>query len=87
MTSKVAPNDVHVVFPPGPDYPRQAQELDADELVCLSCRGDAMSETLTAEGYEQTKENCAILRRAWRKSRNGRTSSQGGWRVFDGPTR
>jgi hypothetical protein len=33
VTGKLAPNDVDVVFLPGPDYPRHAQELDADELV------------------------------------------------------
>jgi hypothetical protein len=33
VTGKLAPNDVDVVFLPGPDYPRQHQELDADELV------------------------------------------------------
>src|SRR5438270_4292408 len=33
VTGKLAPNDVDVVFLPGPDYPRQGQQLDSDELV------------------------------------------------------
>ncbi|HEV3260849.1 MAG TPA: hypothetical protein VG013_28615 [Gemmataceae bacterium] len=33
VTGKLAPNDVDVVFLPGPDYPRQGPKLDADELV------------------------------------------------------
>ncbi len=33
VTGKLAPNDVDVVFLPGPDYPRNSQKLDADELV------------------------------------------------------
>ena len=33
VTGKLAPNDVDVVFLPGPDYPRQSPRLDADELV------------------------------------------------------
>lgn len=33
VTGKSAPNDVDVVFLPGPDYPRQGQRLDGDELV------------------------------------------------------
>jgi len=33
VTGKLAPNDVDVVILPGVDYPRQGQELDADELV------------------------------------------------------
>src|SRR5437879_84955 len=33
VTGKLAPNDVDVVFLPGPDYPRDSQKLDADELV------------------------------------------------------
>jgi len=33
VTAKLAPNDVDVVILPGVDYPRQGQELDADELV------------------------------------------------------
>jgi hypothetical protein len=33
VTGKLAPNDVDVVFLPGPDYPRQGQRLEADELV------------------------------------------------------
>ena len=33
VTAKLAPNDVDVVFLPGPDYPRHRQELDEDELV------------------------------------------------------
>lgn len=33
VTGKLAPNDVDVVLLPGPDYPRQQQELDADEVV------------------------------------------------------
>ena len=33
VTGKLAPNDVDVVFLPGPDYPRNSPELDADELV------------------------------------------------------
>ena|SRR6266404_2885955 len=33
VTSKVSPNDVDVVFLPGPDYPRQGPRLDDDELV------------------------------------------------------
>jgi hypothetical protein len=33
VTGKLAPNDVDVVFLPGPDYPRGGQELDASELV------------------------------------------------------
>lgn len=33
VTGKLAPNDVDVVFLPGPDYPRQGPRLDGDELV------------------------------------------------------
>jgi hypothetical protein len=33
VTGKLAPNDVHVVFLPGPGYPRQGPKLDSDELV------------------------------------------------------
>jgi hypothetical protein len=33
VTGKLAPNDVDVVFLPGPDYPRQRPKLDADERV------------------------------------------------------
>jgi hypothetical protein len=33
VTGKLAPNDVDVVFLPGPDYPRQGRNLDHDELV------------------------------------------------------
>ncbi len=33
VTGKLFPNDVDVVFLPGPDYPRQGQKLDSDELV------------------------------------------------------
>ncbi len=33
VTGKLAPNDVDVVFLPGPDYPRQDSRLDSDELV------------------------------------------------------
>lgn len=33
VTGKLEPNDVDVVFLPGPDYPRSDQRLDADELV------------------------------------------------------
>jgi hypothetical protein len=33
VTGKLAPNDVDVVFLPGPDYPRQGSLLDNDELV------------------------------------------------------
>lgn len=33
VTGKLAPNDVDIVILPGPDYPRQHQELDDDELT------------------------------------------------------
>src|SRR6266851_9457239 len=33
VTGKLSPNDVDVVFLPGPDYPRQSQRLDSDEMV------------------------------------------------------
>lgn len=33
VTGKLSPNDVDIVFLPGPDYPRQGQKLDGDELV------------------------------------------------------
>jgi hypothetical protein len=33
VTGKLAPNDVDVVILPGPDYPRDASELDASEVV------------------------------------------------------
>jgi hypothetical protein len=33
VTGKLAPNDVDVVFLPGPDYPREGKKLDSDELV------------------------------------------------------
>ena len=33
VTGKLAPNDVDVVFLPGPDYPRQSRKLEDDELV------------------------------------------------------
>jgi hypothetical protein len=33
VTGKLVPNDVDVVFLPGPDYPRQVSRLDSDELV------------------------------------------------------
>jgi hypothetical protein len=33
VTGKLAPNDVDVVFLPGPDYPRQGPRLDDDELL------------------------------------------------------
>jgi len=33
VTGKLSPNDVDVVFLPGPDYPRHGQKLDGDELV------------------------------------------------------
>ncbi len=33
VTGKLAPNDVDVVILPGPDYPRQSQELESNELV------------------------------------------------------
>jgi hypothetical protein len=33
VTGKLAPNDVDVVFLPGPDYPHQGPKLDSDELV------------------------------------------------------
>ncbi len=33
VTAKSAPNDVDVVFLPGPDYPGNGQKLDGDELV------------------------------------------------------
>jgi hypothetical protein len=33
VTGRLAPNDVDVVFLPGPKYPAQGQKLDADELV------------------------------------------------------
>lgn len=33
VTGKLAPNDVDVVFLPGPDYPRQGSRLDDEELV------------------------------------------------------
>ena len=33
VTDKLSPNDVDVVFLPGPNYPRQEKELDNDELV------------------------------------------------------
>ena len=33
VTGKLAPNDVDVVFLPGPDYPREGLELDDEELV------------------------------------------------------
>jgi hypothetical protein len=33
VTGKLAPNDVDVVFLPGPDYPRQSKQLESDELV------------------------------------------------------
>ena len=33
VTGKLAPNDVDVVFLPGPGYPRQGPKLDSDELV------------------------------------------------------
>lgn len=33
VTGKLAPNDVDVVILPSPDYPRQSQRLDDDELI------------------------------------------------------
>src|ERR1700730_4260993 len=33
VTGKLAPNDVDVVFLPGPDYPRTEPRLDDEELV------------------------------------------------------
>lgn len=33
VTGKLAPNDVDVVFLPGPDYPREGPRLDDEELV------------------------------------------------------
>src|SRR3954453_6919559 len=33
VTGKLSPNDVDVVILPGPEYPRQEKELDAEELV------------------------------------------------------
>jgi hypothetical protein len=33
VTGKLSPNDVDVVYLPGPYYPRQSQRLDSDELV------------------------------------------------------
>ena len=33
VTGNPAPNDVDIVFLPGPDYPRQEKELDNDELI------------------------------------------------------
>jgi hypothetical protein len=33
VTGKLAPNDVDVVFLPGPDYPQQTQKLEDDELI------------------------------------------------------
>ena len=33
VTGKLAPNDVDVVFLPGPDYPRAGPRLDDEELV------------------------------------------------------
>jgi hypothetical protein len=33
VTGNLSPNDVDVVFLPGPDYPRQSQALDSDELI------------------------------------------------------
>ncbi len=33
VTGKLAPNDVDVVYLPGPDYPRQGPKLDDEELV------------------------------------------------------
>jgi len=33
VTGKLSPNDVDIVFLPGPDYPRQGQKLADDELV------------------------------------------------------
>jgi len=33
VTAKLAPNDVDIVFLPGPDYPKQAGKLDSDELI------------------------------------------------------
>ena len=32
VTGKLAPNDVDVVFLPGPDYPREGPKLDDEEL-------------------------------------------------------
>lgn len=33
VTGKLSPNDVDVVFLPGPDYPRRRQRLDDEELI------------------------------------------------------
>ena len=33
VTGKLSPNDVDVVFLPGPDYPMEGQRLDSDDLV------------------------------------------------------
>lgn len=33
VTGKLAPNDVDVVFLPGPDYPREGPKLDDEKLV------------------------------------------------------
>lgn len=33
VTGKLAPNDVDLVFLPGPDYPRSSRELNEDELI------------------------------------------------------
>jgi len=33
VTGKLSPNDVDVVFLPGPDYPRKGRRLDSDEQV------------------------------------------------------
>lgn len=33
VTGKLSPNDVDVVFLPGPGYPGQGPKLDSDELI------------------------------------------------------
>ena len=33
VTGKLSPNDVDVVILPGPDYPRQSERLESDELA------------------------------------------------------
>ena len=45
-----------------------------------------MSELLTAEGYEQTKEKLRDLQARWRRSRNARTWLRRIWRAFGDPT-
>ena len=62
VTGKLAPNDVDVVFLPGPDYPRQVQSLDANELVwpflqIIEAADDADFEAWAARQFATDRKN------------------------------